>query len=403
MKEKQDHKNIIKMKRIYYILISVAAIAVIGVSLQFCKKDTSAEPTTVAVTSVNLAPSSLTLKEGEKAKLSASVSPSDATDKTISFSSSSESVATVDNYGNVTAVKAGSAIITAKAGSKSSTCSVTVARAVVEVSLISLNKVELSLKTGGSETLVATVKPDDATDKTVTWSSDKSSVATVVDGKVTAVGVGTAGITAKAGDKTATCQVTVSANVIALTSIELSPNSVELMEGQTVTIKPILTPSNTTQTALSWGSDSNMKSTGDGTYEAQELSAAYANASSTISVSVADNSSIKASLSYRVHSIRFLNAVTNNTVTSEEVALGKSLVYYFRKGDATSTEKIPKSIFPSDGFTVASSNKNVASVEKCTLDGGEINGFEVTPVKAGTATISVRIRNVTKTLAITVK
>ena len=153
------------MKRIYHILILVAAIAAIGISLQFCKKDTTAEPTAVAVTSVTLAPSSLTLKEGEKAKLSTSVSPSDATDKTISLSSSSVAVVTVDNYGNVTAIKAGTATITAKAGSKSSTCSVTVTSAVVEVSLISLNKIELSLKTGGSETLTATVKPDDATDK----------------------------------------------------------------------------------------------------------------------------------------------------------------------------------------------------------------------------------------------
>ena len=81
----------------------------------------------------------------------------------------------------------------------------------VAVESVTLNKTELTLEVGGEETLTATVAPDDATDKAVTWSSDNTAIATVENGKVTAIAAGTATITAKAGDKTDTCSVTVNA------------------------------------------------------------------------------------------------------------------------------------------------------------------------------------------------
>ena len=81
----------------------------------------------------------------------------------------------------------------------------------VAVESVTLNKTELTLEVGGEETLTATVAPDDATDKAVTRSSDSTAIATVENGKVTAIAVGTATITAKAGDKTDTCSVTVKA------------------------------------------------------------------------------------------------------------------------------------------------------------------------------------------------
>ena len=83
----------------------------------------------------------------------------------------------------------------------------------VAVESVTLNKTELTLEVGGEETLTATVAPDDATDKAVTWSSDNTAIATVENGKVTAVAAGTATIMAKAGDKTDTCSVTVNAAV----------------------------------------------------------------------------------------------------------------------------------------------------------------------------------------------
>ena len=74
---------------------------------------------------------------------------------------------------------------------------------------VTLDQTTLSLVAGTAGQLTATVSPDDAADKTVTWSSDNEAAATVVDGTVHAVAAGNATITAKAGDKTATCAITV--------------------------------------------------------------------------------------------------------------------------------------------------------------------------------------------------
>ena len=167
-----------------------------------------AKPSRIEVSGVSLDQTSLTLTVGGTASLAATVSPADATDKTVTWSSSNESVATVKN-GTVTAVAVGSATITAKAGSKSANCSVTVSAKEVPVIGITLEPTSASIEVGKTAQLTATVSPSDATDATVTWSSSKESVATVKNGEVTAVAEGTATITATAGGKSATCAVTV--------------------------------------------------------------------------------------------------------------------------------------------------------------------------------------------------
>ena len=107
---------------------------------------------------------------------------------------------------------------------------------VVEVESITLNKTELTLEIGGSETLNATVLPDTATDKTVTWESSNKEVATVEDGVVTAVGAGKATITAKAGDQTATCVVTVNeATTVEYLTIDQVKETAK--DGEWVTVK----------------------------------------------------------------------------------------------------------------------------------------------------------------------
>ena len=163
----------------------------------------------VAVTGVALTQNTLTLEIGDNATLIATVNPSNATDKSVTWSSSNPSVATVSN-GKVTAVGTGSATITAAAGGKSASCAVTVSAANVVVTGVTLSQTSLALNPGGSATLTATVSPSNATDKSVTWSSSNPSVATVSNGKVTAVGAGSATITATAGSKSVSCAVTVS-------------------------------------------------------------------------------------------------------------------------------------------------------------------------------------------------
>ena len=168
-------------------------------------------PLSISVNSIDLDADEMTLTVGDVGQLIATVGPENATDKTVTWTSSNESVATVDATGKVTAVAEGTATIKAKAGSISTTCVVTVKAATVAVTSVTLDKTELALAVGDAAVqLTATVKPDNATDADVDWSSSDQSVATVDgSGLVTAVADGTATITAKAGDKTATCVVTV--------------------------------------------------------------------------------------------------------------------------------------------------------------------------------------------------
>ena len=173
----------------------------------------------VAVTGVSLNKTTTSIQVGASEQLTATVEPNNATNKAVNWSSNPTSVATVDNSGNVTAVAVGTATITVTTqdGNKTATCTVTVTPASsdpVAVTGVSLNKTSTTLTVGGSETLTATVQPSNATNKAVNWSSNPTSVATVdSNGKVTAVGEGTATITVTTqdGNKTATCTVTVNA------------------------------------------------------------------------------------------------------------------------------------------------------------------------------------------------
>ena len=159
----------------------------------------------------------LSLKVGASAQLTATVKPDNATNKTVSWDSSDNSVAKVSD-GKVTALKAGTATITATAGDISSLITVTVADVPVPVTSVSVSGDgvsggKLSLKSGASVQLTATVKPDDATDRKVTWTSSDSSVANVMGTGVVTAGskAGKATVTATAGGKSASVEVTVEA------------------------------------------------------------------------------------------------------------------------------------------------------------------------------------------------
>jgi len=160
----------------------------------------------IHVTSVTLDKDAASLEVGESITLSALVNPSDATDKTVTWSTSDTTVATVSD-GVVTAVKLGNAIITAVAEGKVASCTITVVP--TPVSSVTLNMETTTLSPGESTTLTATVSPSNATYKSVAWSTSDSTVATVTDGVVKAVKVGTATISATAHGQTANCVVKV--------------------------------------------------------------------------------------------------------------------------------------------------------------------------------------------------
>lgn len=167
----------------------------------------------INVTGIELDKSELDIIEGKTATITTKILPENATDKTVIWSSNDDNIATVNN-GVVTGVSAGTTVIIAKTndGNLSSYCVVTVTAADIPTTGVLLNTSTMSLIEGYSDTLVATVKPDNATNKNIIWTSNNNAVATVEHGKVTAVAPGTAIIitTTEDGGHIATCIVTVS-------------------------------------------------------------------------------------------------------------------------------------------------------------------------------------------------
>ena len=296
------NQNLRDMKRtVSPILSSVLTLSLFALIIAGCGTK-EPQPTTVAVTGVSLDKTSLSLVEGSSETLTATVSPENASNKSVSWKSSAADVATVDGSGKVTAVKAGSATVTVTTadGSKTASCSVTVTEEAkivitgntakapaqggtaefpikyntsytieieqsarewlhfvetkamqsgtlvfsvdantgdtrtgkatlkaddgkiepitltfeqdpfIAVSSVQVSPEAAELEVGETFALTVTVLPANATGKTVTWASDNESVATVSEsGVVTGKADGSATITATAGEKTASCIITV--------------------------------------------------------------------------------------------------------------------------------------------------------------------------------------------------
>lgn len=178
----------------------------------------SVESATVYVTNVTLNKTSASLYVGEITQLNATVSPSSAVNKSVSWISDDTSVATVSSTGLVTAKSAGTATITCKAkdgSGKQATCNISV-KENVKPTAITLSASKASLTEGETLQLTATVSPSDAVDKTVTWMSDKTNVATVDNnGLITAKSSGTANIIATTSNNlAAVCAIIVNEEII---------------------------------------------------------------------------------------------------------------------------------------------------------------------------------------------
>ena len=214
---------------------------------------------TVPVSSVEVSSETLELVTGGKASLTAEVLPEDASDKTVSWSSSDENVATVSEDGTVTALSAGEAVITVTTsdGGKTSSCKVTVSEKRISVEGVSVEPESLSLTVGEKAQVTASVTPEDASDKTVTWSSNDKNIAAVSeDGTVTALSVGKAIVTAttKDGEKTASCSVTIVAKTISVTGIDVTPGSLTLEIGKTSYLSAVVSPDDATNKRVTWTS-----------------------------------------------------------------------------------------------------------------------------------------------------
>ena len=209
------------------------------------------------VKGITLSISSKTLYVGDPSlDISATLTPANATDKSLEWSSSDPEVASIAPGAALRAVikplKPGKTTITAttKDGGFTASCEVTVKR---HVSGVSLNKASLTLYVGETESLAATVAPEDASDKTVAWSSDNSAVASVSNGKVTANKPGTAVIKVVTNDlsKEAACTVTVKRHA---ESVELSQKEIKLYLGENRSLTATVLPSDASDKNVTWSS-----------------------------------------------------------------------------------------------------------------------------------------------------
>ena len=210
----------------------------------------------VAVNGISLNKSNLNILVGTEETLTKTITPSNATNKDVMWSSSDLSVATIDQNGKVTAKKVGTAIITVSASGYSSTCVVNVVNNVV-LKGISLNKSNLTIKEESSETLSIIYNPNNATNKKITWKSSNTNVAIVnSNGKVTGKKAGNATITAISNDGgyVASCKVTVESISKNVTSISLDKKEMTIMAGEKSLLKVTINPSYAENKNVIWES-----------------------------------------------------------------------------------------------------------------------------------------------------
>ena len=228
------------------------------------QKTPETPPKPIAVTGVTLDQTTLSLVAGTTGQLTATVSPDDAADKTVTWASADETIATVDANGKVTAVADGQTTITVTTtdGAKTADCKVIVTKDKVNVSGITLSETTLDKTTDdGAVTLVATVSPEEATDKTVVWTSSNPAVAAVsATGEVSFLDKGTATITVTAtngtpddtsDDFSATCAVSVVKNVKGLT---LDKSALMFETGNSGQLVAAVSPADASDVTVSWKS-----------------------------------------------------------------------------------------------------------------------------------------------------
>ena len=331
---------------------------------------------TVAVKSVTLDQTKATIYVGKSVTLKATVSPTNATTKTVTWKSSNKAVAKVTTKGKVTGLKAGTATITVttKSGSKTAKCKVTV-KDVVAVTGVTLPDAKATIYVGDTKTLKPTVAPSDATDKTVTWKSSNKAVAKVsTAGVVTALKAGTATITVTTtdGSKTATCKVTVKEKV-AVTGVTLPDAKVTIYVGDTKTLKPTVAPSGATDKTVTWKSSNKAVAKVSTAGVVTALKAGTA----TITVTTTDGSKTATCKVTVKEKVAVTSVTLNKTTASITIGSTLTLKPTVAPSDATDTS-----------VTWKSSNKAVAKVSSKGV---------VTALKAGTATITVTTTDGSKT------
>ena len=329
-------------------------------------------PKVVPVEGIAFTKDQVSVIEGEKVLLYVSFTPKNASDKRVTWASSDTGVATVDSKGNVTGVKPGTAIITVKTtdGGKTATCEVTVTKKPTPVSGVTINRTSLTLTIGGSAILAATVSPEDATNKKVTWSSSNEAVAKVdQNGEVTGVKTGTATITVTTedGGKTATCDVTVTDKPVPANGVKLNKTALSIFVGDKSQLAATVQPSDATNPEVTWSSSNASVATVDKIGNVTGVKAG------TATITVKTHNGKTATCTVTVKN-KLVTKITLN-VTSKTIDFGETF---------TITPTITPSDAANKSVTWSSNNSSIATVDS--------NG-KVTGVKSGTAVITCKAKD----------
>lgn len=303
----------------------------------------------VKVTGVKLNRTSGSLYETKSGALTATVSPSDATDKRVKWTSSNTKIATVDSKGNITGIKPGTVYITATTvnGGYTATCKVTI-KAIVKSTGVKLNKTALTISHGHTYDLVATVSPSNATNKSLTWkSSDTKIVKVSSKGVITAVKPGTATVTCTTKDtgKKATCKVTVKA--VVPTSVYFPKESGSINYNKDYKLTATVLPTNATNKSLKWSSSdpSVVSVTSDGVIRGHKPGKSAVITVTTVSGNKSDTIKVKV-----------------NPIKVKSVKLNKEAAVLSKGQTMTLKATVSPSNATNKGVTWQSSDKSVVTV-----------------------------------------
>ena len=323
--------------------------------------------------SISLNETNVVIEKGDFVRLKATVTPDDDYAPTVTWSSSNPSVATVDEWGIVTGVGTGNAVITARAGNASATC-----RVLVVQHTVTLDHSSASIQQYSTVQLHATVTPDDEYAPSVTWSSSRPGVATVTqDGLVKGYMTGTATITAQAGQSTATCVVTVTP--ILATSIVLNSYQEEMTVGQITRIIASVAPSNVTNGNVSWSASGNgvISASWNGN---ECLVIAEKAGTATVTARTTDGTNLSATCVIKV------NGSEPVYIPVESITLNKSTL----RMNVNTTRHLTATVLPTyatnRSVTWSSSNTNIVAVDE--------NGA-LTALKTGVAIIRATTNGLT--------
>ena len=333
----------------------------------------------VRVTGITLDKSFMTLDINQSATISATISPATATNKSVVWRTSNSSIADVSTTGIVTTKAEGTVNITATTvdGGFSAVCTIVVSR--VPVTGVSVDKSAITLEAGKGMILTATVLPQNATNKTVTWKSSNSNIAAVYpNGIVVGISAGEANITATTadGNYTAICKVTVTAvnGIVPVTGIRLDKSNITLIKGQAVILEGTVSPTNATNKEVVWTSSNNSVASvdiGNGVVIAKQQGTAV------ITATTKDGG-------YKAYCTITVNSDNPEVVAVSRVKLNYPVLFMNKGKETILTATVYPSNATNKSVTWSSDNTSVASVD---------SSGKVTALKKGFAVITVTTKD----------